>query len=86
MKVKKGQTYRYDPCGWDVVSPCKGNTLKKGDIVKVITLPSAPPPNTMGNCYVGDPKTGEFICMVKTNSLFKKDGRTAAEALAEEEA
>jgi hypothetical protein len=68
-KVRVGSRYRYAPNGWDRFRPCKGNTLAVGQIVKVINLPSAPPANTMGQCYVSDPETGKFICMVSTASL-----------------
>ncbi len=69
MRVRVNQTYRYNPCGWDVIRPCQGNSLKPGQIVKVINLSSAPPANTIGQCYVADPVTGTFLCMVSTNSL-----------------
>lgn len=69
MKVRVGSRYVYNPSLWDSFRPCKGNTLKPGQIVKVINLPSAPPANTMGQCYVADPATGRFICMVSTSSL-----------------
>lgn len=68
MRVKVNSLYRYSANGWDTFRPCKGNTLRLGDIVRVINLPSAPKANTMGQCYVGD-LNGKFICMVSTNSL-----------------
>ncbi len=69
MKVRVGTNYIYSPNGWDAFRPCRGNDLKPGTLVKVVNLPSAPRANTMGQCYVGDPTTGEFICMVSTGSL-----------------
>lgn len=69
MRVRVNSNYRYNPIGWDVFRPCQGNTLKPGQVVRVINLPSAPPANTMGQCYVADPDTGKFICMVSTSSL-----------------
>jgi len=69
MRVLVGKTYRYHPNGWDTVLPCSGNNLMDGQLVKVIELPSAPKANTMGQCYVGDPISGKFICMVSTGSL-----------------
>jgi hypothetical protein len=69
MRVRVNAKYRYNPIGWDVFRPCQGNTLRLGQIVKVINLPSAPPCNTMGQCYVADPQTRKFICMVSTSSL-----------------
>lgn len=74
MKVRVGSTYVYSPNGIDISCPCKGNHLKEGQLVKVINLPMAPKANTMGQCYVADPTTGVFICMVSTNSLHTKAG------------
>jgi hypothetical protein len=71
MRVRVGSKYRYSPNGWDTFHALQGNNLKDGDVVKVINLPSAPPANTMGQCYVADPETGKFICMVSTGSLDK---------------
>ena len=69
MKVRVNSLYRYNPNGWDMHRACQGNTLKTGDVVRVINLPSAPKANTMGQCYVSDPETNRFICMVSTGSL-----------------
>ena len=67
MKVRVGQVLVYHPNMLDAID---GRTnLKSGDVVKVINLPGCPKANTMGHCYVGDRKTGEFIGMVSTNSL-----------------
>jgi hypothetical protein len=78
MKVRVNSLYVYDPNGWDRFRPCQNNTLTPGDVVRVINLPSAPKANTMGQCYVADPKTGKFICMVSTGSLSRE--RTIREA------
>jgi len=70
MRVRNGQLVRYTGASlYDRFRPCTGNNLQPGQIVRVCTLPSAPPPNTMGQCYVADPETGKFICMVSTGSL-----------------
>jgi hypothetical protein len=69
MKVRVNTNYIYSPNVWDAFRPCQHNDLKAGQLVKVINLPSAPRANTMGQCYVADPNTGEFICMVSTGSL-----------------
>lgn len=71
MRVRVGSLYQYNPCGWDVFRPCAGNNLTAGQTVRVVNLPSAPPANTMGQCYVANPETGRFICLVSTNSLDK---------------
>ena len=74
MRVQVGSLYEYEPCGWDQFSACHGNNLVKNQVVRVINLAGAPPANTMGQCYVADPKTGKFICMVSTSSLKRVEG------------
>lgn len=69
MRVNVNSIYRYNPNGWDTLRPCQGNKLVHGQIVRVINLPMAPKANTMGQCYVAEPITREFICMVSTGSL-----------------
>lgn len=69
-RVRVNSLYTYKPVLLDIVDARTG--LKSGDVVKVINLPSAPPANTMGQCYVADPSTGKFIGMVSTNSLEPK--------------
>ena len=69
MEVRVNSLYRYDPNGWDRFRPCQGNSLEFGQLVRVINLPMAPKANTMGQCYVANPQTGKFICMVSTDSL-----------------
>lgn len=70
MRVRVNSLYRYNPCLLDQIAPCgRLGTLVKGQVVRVINLPSAPPANTMGQCYVADPATGKFLCMVSTSSL-----------------
>ena len=75
MKVRVNQTYRYQPNGFDRFHPCVGNNLQPGQVAKVINLPGAPKANTMGQCYVADPQTGKFLCMVSTSSLEAKSFR-----------
>lgn len=67
-RVRVGARYVYEPVMLDVIHS-SDTGLEKGNLVKVINLPGAPPANTMGHCYVGHPKTGEFIGMVCVNSL-----------------
>lgn len=67
MKVRVGLLYTYEANGMDRVHPVSTNNLQKGDVVKVINLPSAPKANTMGQCYVE--KDGKFVCMVSCSSL-----------------
>jgi len=69
MRVRVNHLYMYSPNGWDVFHPCAGNNLKAGDVVRVINLAGAPKANVAGHCYVGDPETGRFICLLSTGSL-----------------
>jgi hypothetical protein len=71
MKVRVNAVYTYSANGFDRFRPCQHNTLTEGQKVRVINLPGALKANTMGQCYVADPTTGEFICMVSTASLSK---------------
>ena len=66
-RVKAGNLYRFSPV---LLDRCDARTsLQPGDVVKVVNLPSAPPANTMGHCYVAEPTTGKFIGLVCCNSL-----------------
>jgi hypothetical protein len=67
MRVRVGKNYVFDPVPLDLFIPTANIPLKKGDVVTVINLPSAPKANTMGMCYVA--KNGMFAGMVMTNSL-----------------
>jgi hypothetical protein len=67
MKVRKGNTYKFVPNGWDHFDP--KTDLKSGDIVKVVHPNGCPPPNTMGCCHVE--KDGQFKGLVSTGSLEK---------------
>ena len=68
MRVSVNRVYTYRPNLMDRVDA--RTVLQSGERVKVINLPGAPKANTMGQCYVADPGTGEFIGMVSTSSLF----------------
>ena len=67
MKVRVGSKYVYNPKGFDLFDPKV--KLAAGTVVKVGNLPNAPKANTMGQCYVFDVNTDEFIGMVSTGSL-----------------
>jgi hypothetical protein len=67
MKGRVGTKYVYHANLLDTVD--SRTNLKDGDLVVVVNLPGAPKANTMGQCYVADPKSGTFIGMVSTNSL-----------------
>jgi hypothetical protein len=67
MKVRVNQLYRYSPNGLDRFDARADP--QPGAVALVVNLPSAPPANTMGHCYVAEPTTGKFIGMVCRNSL-----------------
>lgn len=66
MKVRKNTVYTYEPSLLDLADS-KSN-LTAGDRVRVIQLPNAPPPNTMGQTHV-ERLDGTFAGMVSTASL-----------------
>lgn len=83
-KVTVGKLYVFSASGWDKFLPSKSprnhgtsvaEDVPDGTVVRVITLPGAPPANTMGQCYIADPKTGEFLGMVSTKSLTPYTGK-----------
>jgi hypothetical protein len=79
MKVRVNSLYIFQPVPLDKCQPPVGVTqgnLKPGQVVKVVNLPGAPKANTMGQCYISDPKTGDFLGMVCTNSLLPKTQHT----------
>ena len=70
MRVRKGSTYIFDPCGWDIYD-AKEYTPKKGDKVKVCQPYGCPRNNTMNHCYV-ETMEGKFLGLVHCNSLTKE--------------
>ena len=72
MKVRKGQTYVYVPCSWDIIDP--KTTLKEGDMCRVVHPHGCPPPNTMNHCHV-ETQSGEFLGLVSVFSLQKPKGK-----------
>jgi hypothetical protein len=68
MKVFAGKPYIYTPGGlFDLCSPA--STATAGQRVRVVNLHGCPRANTMGQCYIEDAATGEFLGMVCTSSL-----------------
>lgn len=69
MKTPRaGTTWRYDPVLLDRTDPPAGRP-KPGELLKVVRLPGAPPPGTMGMCHTLFVDTGEFAGLVCVNSL-----------------
>lgn len=68
MKVRAGNFYTYNPCGWDILDPPAGNP-QAGDRVVVVNLHGCPRANTMGHCHVNFADSAEFAGLVHTNSL-----------------
>lgn len=78
MRVRVGSEYRYHAEGFDRFDPkC---VIEPGAVVRVINLYGAPKANTMGQCYVADAQSGEFIGMVSTASLTPARVATARKA------
>lgn len=69
MKVRVNSLYKYKAASFDLFDPkC---VIAEGTVVRVKNMYGCPPANTMGQCYVFDKDTDEFIGMVSTNSLTK---------------
>jgi len=71
MKVRHNSVYTFRPTGYDLLMPEHYDAVD-GQRVRVIKLPGAPPPNTMGQAHIEDAKTGIFLGMVSTASLVKE--------------
>jgi len=70
MRVRTNAIYTFRPVGYDVLMP-EHYSAHAGQRVRVIKLPGAPLPNTMGQCHIADARTGEFLGMVSTASLYR---------------
>ena len=68
-RVRVNKIYKFVPCGMDLFDPIWYNKVNPGELVRVINLPNAPKANTMGQCYIADPDTNDFISMVSVHSL-----------------
>ena len=68
-RVRVNKVYKFVPCGMDIGHPIWTGKVNPGELVRVINLPNAPKANTMGQCYIADPDTGDFLCMVSVHSL-----------------
>lgn len=71
-KVRVDVVYTFRACMTDVVLSQHHHCVN-GQRVRVIQLPCAPKPNTMGQCHVADATTGEFLGMVSIYSLRKDE-------------
>jgi hypothetical protein len=70
MKVRANGVYTFKRSLFDVAMPqhFRGNLVPDGTQVRVIQLPGAPRPNTMGQAHI-ETLDGEFVGMVATASL-----------------
>lgn len=68
-RVRAGQKFVFRRSGWDVAMREHCPDVGEGDIVRVIQLPSAPKPGTMGQVHIEDANTGEFLGMCSMKSL-----------------
>ena len=73
-RVRTNATYVYDPVGLDRCDKPYGalhGILSPGDVVRVVTLPGCPPPNTMRMCHIHT-LADEFAGLVCVSSLQQK--------------
>ncbi len=70
MRVRANSIYTFVPVLGDIAMP-QHYTAVKGQRVRVVNLPGAPKANTMGQCNIADPDTGDLLGMVYCNSLVK---------------
>jgi hypothetical protein len=47
-------------------------SARAGQRVRVVQLPGAPKPNTMGHCHIADAASGDFLGMVSVWSLTRE--------------
>lgn len=73
MKVRANSVYTFKRAGWDIVFPqhFQGDLVPDGTEVRVVKLPGAPPPNTMGQAHI-TLLDGTFVGMVSTASLSRE--------------
>lgn len=68
MRVIAGRVYVFSPQGYDRLMPEHYSAIR-GQLVRVVQLPGAPKPNTMGHAHIADASTGSFLGLVSTASL-----------------
>jgi len=71
MKVRLHAVYTFRPVALDRLLSQHHDAVD-GQRVKVIQLPGAPRPNTIGHAHIADARTGAFLGMVATASLVKE--------------
>ncbi len=71
MRVRKNGLYTFHANAIDMVWR-QHHSAENGQRVRVIQLPSAPPPNTMGHAHIEDASSGVFLGIVSTGSLTKE--------------
>jgi hypothetical protein len=69
-RVRTGAVYTFHPASYDRLMP-EHYDAREGQRVRVVRLPGAPPPNTMGHAHIADAATGAFLGLVCTASLVK---------------
>lgn len=69
-RVVVNRVYRFRPNLVDIGMP-QHYKAKRGQLVRVINLPHAPPANTMGQCHIEDADNKKFLGMVSTGSLLE---------------
>lgn len=69
--VFAGKVYRFVPSPIDQMFTQHYQAVSD-QLVRVVKLPGAPPPNTMGSAHIEDAKSGEFLGIVATDSLVSR--------------
>lgn len=70
--IRAGQQFTFRPVLTDRILT-QHHSAVEGQRVRVIQLPSAPRPGTMGQCHIEDANTGEFLGMVCIASLSQSE-------------
>jgi hypothetical protein len=70
VKVRLHAVYVFRPTGYDRLLT-QHYTATADQRVRVVQLPGAPPPNTMGHAHIADAETGAFLGLVSTASLVR---------------
>lgn len=70
-RVRLHSVYTFQPDIVDRLMP-QHYSARAGQRVRVVQLPGAPRPNTMGHCHIADAVSGEFLGMVSVWSLTRE--------------
>jgi len=72
MQVRHGQVYEFERTGIDIIMPEHCREFKNGDLVRVVQLPHAPKPGTMGQVNIELVGNSNILGMCSLPSLAKR--------------